>query len=159
MSGTAMPKADLTIEDLDALPAPEARNYHVVWDKEIAGYGVRITLTGIRSFVAQGRVNGKPVLYTIGRINLYEEAEARELARTALQQMRDGIDPREMRPNTGRTPSEQSENVTAARLAQEVRELRTTNARLTKENDELRALVQIIERDRDEMLAYIEQER
>ncbi|WP_444461177.1 Arm DNA-binding domain-containing protein [Rhodobacter capsulatus] len=61
------------------------------------GYGLRVTATGIRAFVAQGRVKGKAVIVTIGRLGLYTEDQARKRAQSLLQQMRDGIDPRDVK--------------------------------------------------------------
>ncbi len=74
---------------------PPASGYSIHWDDKISGYGLRITASGVRSFVAQGRVRGKAVVITIGRFGLYTEVRARDLAQRALQQMREGIDPRD----------------------------------------------------------------
>ncbi len=74
---------------------PPASGYAVHWDEKVPGYGLRVTAAGVRSFVAQGRVRGKAVVITIGRYGLYTESRARELAQRALQQMREGIDPRD----------------------------------------------------------------
>jgi integrase len=73
---------------------PPAKGYDIHWDDRVSGYGVRVTASGVRAFVAQGRVNGKAVIITIGRFGLYTEAQARDKAQSLLQQMREGIDPR-----------------------------------------------------------------
>jgi integrase len=86
-----MPK--LTKTYIDKVEPP-ASGYEIHWDDKVGGYGLRVTASGVRAFVAQGRVNGKAVIITIGRYGLYTEAQAREKAQSLLQQMREGIDPR-----------------------------------------------------------------
>jgi len=77
--------------------APPAEGYQIHWDDKVPGYGLRVTATGVRAFVAQGRVKGKAVNMTIGRFGLYTEDQARKRAQSLLQQMRDGIDPRDVK--------------------------------------------------------------
>lgn len=77
--------------------APPAEGYQIHWDDKVPGYGLRVTATGVRAFVAQGRVKGKAVIVTIGRFGLYTEDQARKRAQSLLQQMRDGIDPRDVK--------------------------------------------------------------
>lgn len=90
------PRVRITKTLIDKIEPP-AEDYDIYWDDRVAGYGLRVTASGVRSFVAQGRVNGKSVIVTIGRYGLYTEAQARERAQSLLQQMREGIDPREVR--------------------------------------------------------------
>lgn len=73
---------------------PPASEYQIHWDDKLSGYGLRVTARGVRSFVAQGRVNGKAVITTIGRYGLFTEDAARKKATKVLQDMRDGVDPR-----------------------------------------------------------------
>lgn len=75
--------------------APPASGYEIHWDDRVGGYGLRVTATGVRAFVAQGRVRGKAVIVTIGRFGLYTEDQARRKAQALLQQMREGTDPRD----------------------------------------------------------------
>lgn len=85
-----MPKLTKTFVEGVEVPAT---GYKIHWDDRVPGYGVKVTATGVRSFIAQGRVRGKVVLVTIGRFGLYTEDQARRKAQVALQQMRDGINP------------------------------------------------------------------
>lgn len=85
-----MPK--LTKTFIEGAEAP-ATGYKIHWDDRVPGYGLKVTATGVRSFIAQGRVKGKVVIVTIGRFDLYTEDQARKKAQVALQQMRDGINP------------------------------------------------------------------
>ena len=76
---------------------PPAKDYEIHWDDRVPGYGLRVTASGVRAFVAQGRVKGKAVILTVGRFGLYTEDQARRKAQSLLQQMRDGIDPRDLK--------------------------------------------------------------
>jgi len=58
---------------------------------------LRVTAAGKRVFVAQGRVRGKAVCFTIGPYGQLTEYEGREKARRILQDMREGIDPRDVK--------------------------------------------------------------
>lgn len=76
---------------------PPAKGYEIHWDDKVSGYGLRVTASEVKAFVAQGRVKGKAVIITIGRFGLYTEDQARKRAQSLLQQMRDGIDPRDVK--------------------------------------------------------------
>lgn len=93
-----MPKISKTF--VERIEAPAAR--HVVhWDgghgRAVKGYGLRVTANGAKSFIVSGRVRGRQLQYTIGPFGQFTEAEARTKARSILQQMRDGVDPRDVR--------------------------------------------------------------
>ena len=70
-------------------PPPES--YVIHWDDRIAGYGLRVTKNGVRTFIAQGRIKGKVAVLTIGRFGLFTEEQARRKAQSLLQGMREGI--------------------------------------------------------------------
>jgi hypothetical protein len=89
-----MPK--LTKPFCDAVKPP-ATGYEIHWDDKVSGYGLRVTASEVKAFVAQGRVKGKAVIITIGRFGLFTEEQARKRAQSLLQQMRDGIDPRDVK--------------------------------------------------------------
>jgi integrase len=90
--------AKLTKTFIDKVQPP-AEGYEIHWDgghdSAVKGYGLRVTAAGKRVFVAQGRVLGKAVCFTIGPFGEWTEFEAREKARKVLQGMREGIDPRD----------------------------------------------------------------
>ncbi|WP_054004922.1 tyrosine-type recombinase/integrase [Cypionkella psychrotolerans] len=89
-----MPKLSKTF--VDGVEAPAA-GYQIHWDSKLPGYGLRVTSGGIKAYVAQGRVLGKALIVTIGRTTLYAEDQARRKAQSILQQMRDNVDPRDVR--------------------------------------------------------------
>lgn len=67
-----------------------------LWDEDLKGFGLKVTKSGAKIYVAQGRINGRPKRYTIGR---HGSPWTPELARTeaedALYAMSKGIDPTE----------------------------------------------------------------
>src|SRR5438270_1299198 len=86
----------ITVDFLNKVKPP-VESYDYWWDRSARGYGVRCAPTGKKVFVAQGRVRGKPVIFTIGPFGTYTEEQARKKAQKVLQDMRDGIDPRDVR--------------------------------------------------------------
>lgn len=88
--------AKLTKTFIDKVQPP-TEGYAMHWDDSLKGYGLRVTAAGKRVFVAQGRVLGKAVCFTIGPFGEWTEFEAREKARKVLQGMHEGIDPRDVK--------------------------------------------------------------
>jgi integrase len=86
--------AKLTKAYIDKLQPPD-KGYDIHWDDKVQGYGVRITSTGKRVFMAMGRVKGKLVQFTIGNYGTYTEDAARKRSQAILQDMREGVDPRD----------------------------------------------------------------
>ena len=74
---------------------PSASGYEIHWDDSVKGYGLRVSSRGKRVFIVMGRVQGKPVQFTLGPYGVLTEAKAREKAQKVLQDMREGIDPRD----------------------------------------------------------------
>lgn len=104
-------KVALTKSFIDAVQPPEA-GYVIHWDRKVPGYGLRVTAAGARAFVAQGRVRGRTVVVTIGKFGAYTEDQARRRAQSLLQQMREGVDPRDVRR------TEEAEKVTLRQVMQ-----------------------------------------
>lgn len=88
--------ARLTKSIVERLPSP-AKSYALHWDEQDRGFGLRITKDGKRTYVTQGRVNGKELRLTIGPHGVFTVDQAREAAREHLRNMRLGIDPRDVR--------------------------------------------------------------
>jgi integrase len=80
---------------------PPATGSEVHWDDSVKGYGLRVSAPseqhpkGKRVFFVMGRVKGKLVQFGIGPYGTYTEDQARKRAQSILQDMREGIDPRE----------------------------------------------------------------
>ncbi len=86
--------AKLTKTFIEKAPAP-ASGVKLYWDDSVKGYGLRVSAAGKKVFFAQGRIHGKAVVITIGAFGLYAEDQARKKAQSVLQDMREGIDPRD----------------------------------------------------------------
>lgn len=84
----------LTADSVAALKADGKDSLY--FDDLVKGFGLRITATGTRIFIAQRRMNGKPTRITIGRYPDMSVAKARDEARTILNSMGTGIDPRKV---------------------------------------------------------------
>ena len=89
----------LTKSRVESLPTPsEGQAFH--WDDELRGFGVRVTATGARSYIAQGRAAGKTHRVTLGAHGRLTCDEARRKARLALIALTDGKDPRAEKKRT-----------------------------------------------------------
>jgi integrase len=86
--------AKLTKTFIEKAPA-SASGVKLYWDDSVKGYGLRVSAAGKKVFFAQGRIHGKAVVITIGAFGLYTEDQARKKAQSVLQDMREGIDPRD----------------------------------------------------------------
>jgi integrase len=88
--------AKLTKAFVDKVAIP-ATGYVLYWDQQDTGFGLRVTATGKRTYIVQGRVNGKSARLTIGTHNPWTAENARTAARDLLMSMDKGTDPRESR--------------------------------------------------------------
>lgn len=84
------------VESAEALP-PAGKSKVLHWDEgkgAVTGFGLSVTANGVRSYVAQGRVDGQSRRITIGRHGVFTVQQARERAAEVLLGMRQGTDPR-----------------------------------------------------------------
>jgi integrase len=89
-----MAKINITERAIRALKPPPAGTAAVVYtDREVAGFGVRITAAGVASFILNYSIHGAERRMTIGRCAEMDAKTARERALEYRQQVRDGIDP------------------------------------------------------------------
>src|ERR1035437_7364604 len=92
---------DKSIKKMDA---PERGN-RIEWDSEIPGLGVRITASGVTSFILDYRICGRQRRYTIGRHPELTIAAARIEAGELRARIRDGHDPMEERNQSRSDPT------------------------------------------------------
>ena len=82
----------LTKRSVDALKPNGADT--VYWDRELTGFGVRVRMSGRKTYVVQTRVAGKLRWFTVGQHGLFAPEEARAEALDILAKAKRGIDPR-----------------------------------------------------------------
>ena len=84
-----MPK--LTKRVVDALE-PETKDL-ILWDEKLAGFGVRVKPSGVKSYIVQYRnAQSRSKRLTIGRCDVLTADEARNKARRVLLEVLDGVD-------------------------------------------------------------------
>ncbi len=64
------------------------------WDEKIPGLALRVTERGAKSWIYMGRVFGKQIRLTLGKVEALSLADARKKALEAYQLMMNGDDPR-----------------------------------------------------------------
>jgi integrase len=94
--------ARLTKRIIDAA-LPGACRY-ILWDTELKGFGVRVEVSGTKTFLIRYRANGRKRFVAVGRYGTLTPDEARQAARNMLVGVAKGHDPANHRAE-GRTAS------------------------------------------------------
>ena len=84
----------LTDRAIRGLPCP-VRGAVITYDADVAGFGIRVTANGVRSFVLNYVVNGRERRTTIGRFPTWSTTAAREEARVLRRKIDAKVDPLE----------------------------------------------------------------
>jgi integrase len=71
---------------------PDTGN-RIHYDSEIAGFGLRVTEKGAKSFILNYVIHGRERRYTVGSLGEYTAETARAKAVDLRQKIRDGVDP------------------------------------------------------------------
>lgn len=89
----------LTKTDVDRLKYdPTGPAQQILWDEDVAGFGVRVYASGLKSFVLSYRTTaGRVRMMTIGPYGSLTVKQARERAQREVIRIRDGCDPVEER--------------------------------------------------------------
>jgi integrase len=125
-------KFKLTDRGLQALKPAEPGGRYTVWDTEVAGFGVRVTDRGVRTFIVMRRQAGhrNPIRVALGRYpDDLSLGEARDKARDAKKLLKTGVHPREQedqrRREKARERKDTFESVAEAFIVRHVAGLRT----------------------------------
>ncbi|WP_376690092.1 tyrosine-type recombinase/integrase [Wenzhouxiangella sp. EGI_FJ10409] len=92
MKKEAKKKINITNTTVGNLEKPQ-EGYELHWDDDLSGFGVRVTAAGARSYIAEGRVNGKTCRVTIGKHGTFTAEQARKIAKGELGGMAQGVNP------------------------------------------------------------------
>ena len=96
-------KKKLTVRGINALKPASPGMRYVIWDTEVPNFGLRVTDAGKISFIVMRRVNGKLLRRVVAEHRTGAEytegllSNARDGARRALEDMRQGVDPTQKR--------------------------------------------------------------
>lgn len=82
----------LTDRAVKALKAPDGK-YKITYDGDIPGFGLRVTKSGVKSFILNYAIHGRERRYTIGKYPAWSVAAAREEAGKLRQAIDTGHDP------------------------------------------------------------------
>ena len=83
---------------------PEAKT-RIIWDREVKGFGLRVTPAGAKSYIVNYRADGRERRATIGRPSETRLREARQLAGETLAGVRAGADPLQDRQDKREAPT------------------------------------------------------
>jgi len=90
-----MPKAKLTKTVVDRAGHTGAGNQTIYKDTELAGFGLRVSSGGVKSYVVEYRHGGRKRRVTLGRHGPLTVDQARKLAKRELYSVAVGEDPAE----------------------------------------------------------------
>lgn len=87
-----MPKVNLTQARAKAISPPE-RGQVIHYDSEIQSFGLRVSVTGTKSWVIHKRIAGRGATITLGRFPGVNATDARKLAQQQLGKIAAGANP------------------------------------------------------------------
>ena len=84
-------KLKLNKTTVEAIEPPD-KGYALVWDSEQSAFGLRITASGVRSYIVETRVSGKTRRVTLGKHGKLTADDARRNAKSVISSMTLGTD-------------------------------------------------------------------
>ena len=88
-----MPNGRISKRSVDALSCPPGKDREVLWDDDLAGFGVVAFPSGTKSYVVQYRRNGTSRRANLGKHGRLTPDEARSEAKKLLGAVETGLDP------------------------------------------------------------------
>lgn len=92
-----MSKINFTVARVDNFKCPEGKQQSFIWDSKSPGLGVRVTMSGSKSYIFQGKIREQTVRLTIGDTRTWTIELAQEESRRLQRLIDDGVDPRDYR--------------------------------------------------------------
>ena len=90
----------------------------IVWDRELAGFGVRVYPSGRKVYVVQSRAGGGPRRVTLGTHGEITATQARKRAAQVIDRIKRGEEPGPLLPQAGTTVADLAERYMSAHVAQ-----------------------------------------
>jgi integrase len=110
-----MPQKRLTAAMVERI-APPAKGQIEYWDKNMPGFGLRVSYRGTKAWVLMTRLHGKLTRLTLGEWPTVTLADAHVAATTAKRQAKAGVDPREVEQQR-QTDAEEARQLTFGVMA------------------------------------------
>ena len=85
----------MTIERIKAFGCPPGKAQAFLWDKDVPRLAVRVTASGVKAFIFEGKLNRSTIRWTIGKTGDWIIEDAKKEARRLQALLDQGIDPRE----------------------------------------------------------------
>ena len=106
------------VRGFECLPG---KSQSIFWDGKTPGLGVRVTASGVSSYIFEAKLDGKTIRLTIGNIFTWTVVKAQAVATAYKSQIDRGIDPRQVKADAA---AEKHRKAVAA-VAAKVRETLT----------------------------------
>lgn len=90
-----MQRERLTVERIKRFSCPRSKSQAFLWDEDAQRLAVRVTASGVKSFVFEGKLDRTTIRWTIGKTSNWTLEDARREARRLQTILDRGIDPRE----------------------------------------------------------------
>lgn len=89
---------------VDALSCPNGKDRGILWDDDLAGFGVIAFPSGAKTYIVQYRQNGQSRRYQVGKHGRLTPDEARSEAKKLLGLVETGFDPIAIKKNAREAP-------------------------------------------------------
>lgn len=90
-----MQRENLTIERIKRFTCPTEKTQAFLWDADAQRLAVRVTASGVKAFIFEGKLDRATIRWTIGKTADWTIEDARKEARRLQTMLDKGIDPRE----------------------------------------------------------------
>lgn len=118
----------LTPNRIEQSTCPSDKKQSFIWDTESPRLAVRVTATGAKSFIFEGKLNRKTIRITIGNVRVWLLDEARKEANRLQTLLDRGIDPRELEQEQREKKEAEKAAKVAAEAATKARQKYTLKA-------------------------------